>query len=513
MMWRVGLAAATAVFLAFAPAAFGDGKVFPFALQRVAHPVIPDQQALIHFKDGRETLAIETRFSGEGTDFAWVVPLPSVPQVSAGTRGLFPSLQFLFRQRVSRGVQHWYVLALIVTLALVLLVKRRFELAFAIILTVLICWGMVLPSLGNSRGSAEAVRVHSRETVGAFDVATVSSNEPDALIAWLTRHGYAVDSASQPIIRDYATRGWCFVASRLRRPTSSGEPVTPHPLVFRFATERCVYPLRLTGQGIGERCRIDLYVFGDQRAEVPGFTVRHCQRPLYPDLAHRGEHSVVPRLTGSLPIVQPLLREIVNDAPVATYLSGDLNSDQMREDAWLSWVPCAETQTVVYRPEDALRTAVNMTVPVLCVLGFVVWRLAERKILRRRPVLLLTVLIAVGGAGATYGIRSSLPTPELEELVPPRNRPEFRFMSVLDEFKHPAFQEGDEERARERIKKVAEAGGVSVSLEHDVPETGGIRETSEGIDFVWYDVFGGAHVHRIRTADRSRKPPTTTRGE
>src|SRR5512133_3036622 len=39
---------------------------------------IPNQQALICYSDGVERLVIETSFLGEGTNFAWVVPLPSV---------------------------------------------------------------------------------------------------------------------------------------------------------------------------------------------------------------------------------------------------------------------------------------------------------------------------------------------------------------------------------------------------------------------------------------------------
>ncbi|HWH72236.1 MAG TPA: hypothetical protein VNT26_22935, partial [Candidatus Sulfotelmatobacter sp.] len=56
-----------------------DGMVVP----EVFYPKveIPNQQALIHFADGIEQLVIETAFLGEGTNFAWVVPLPAAPEV------------------------------------------------------------------------------------------------------------------------------------------------------------------------------------------------------------------------------------------------------------------------------------------------------------------------------------------------------------------------------------------------------------------------------------------------
>src|SRR5438128_11506531 len=51
-----------------------DGMVVP----EVFYPKIeiPNQQAMIHFSDGLERLVIETSSLGEGTNFAWVVPLP-----------------------------------------------------------------------------------------------------------------------------------------------------------------------------------------------------------------------------------------------------------------------------------------------------------------------------------------------------------------------------------------------------------------------------------------------------
>ncbi len=66
-----------------------DGKAFPpVAISTEVR--MPDQRALLVWSNGVERLAIETRIVGEGTNFAWVVPLPAVPQVDATTTGLFP---------------------------------------------------------------------------------------------------------------------------------------------------------------------------------------------------------------------------------------------------------------------------------------------------------------------------------------------------------------------------------------------------------------------------------------
>src|SRR5687767_1469324 len=76
--------------------ALADGKVFAPR----ANVLMPDQSALIHYADGVEYLAIETRFVGEGQDFAWIVPLPSVPEIEQITPGLFPTLRVQLAPRV-----------------------------------------------------------------------------------------------------------------------------------------------------------------------------------------------------------------------------------------------------------------------------------------------------------------------------------------------------------------------------------------------------------------------------
>ena len=67
------------LLLLFLPGtALADGMVIP----TIAYPAkitIPDQRALICYTNGTERLVIETRFTGAGTNFAWVVPLPSQP--------------------------------------------------------------------------------------------------------------------------------------------------------------------------------------------------------------------------------------------------------------------------------------------------------------------------------------------------------------------------------------------------------------------------------------------------
>src|SRR5215472_3709180 len=90
--------------------AYSDGKIIP-ETALPAHIVIPDQQALIHFANGVEWLVIETRFTGDGTNFAWVVPLPSQPVIEEASAGLFPTLQYTLQPHIQHDVTPYYLWA------------------------------------------------------------------------------------------------------------------------------------------------------------------------------------------------------------------------------------------------------------------------------------------------------------------------------------------------------------------------------------------------------------------
>src|SRR5215471_14634131 len=91
---KVGRSLLALILFISADAAFGDGmvmteRVYPKAL-------LPNQRALLHFANGKETLVIETTFLAEGTNFAWVVPLPSAPEIKPVSQDLFNGLARMF---------------------------------------------------------------------------------------------------------------------------------------------------------------------------------------------------------------------------------------------------------------------------------------------------------------------------------------------------------------------------------------------------------------------------------
>jgi hypothetical protein len=344
-------------------AAFADGKLFPKA---VYAPVeIPDQRALIHYADGVQTLVVETSFIGEGNDFAWVVPLPAAPRIEAVSAGVFRTLEHQFQPRVILSVTRWWlgIIALWVLLGLATLAvcQRRYApgVLFFLMAGALgaILWMMFMPALSKARMGASAattVKILDRQQAGIFETTTISSSDPEALLEWLRENGFGIEPEVEPVVADYAQERWVFVAAKINRQEEPSMNSAVHPLAFTFQTEKPVYPLRLTGVGNGA-CLIDLYVFGPGRAQVRGFKVKHCERPVY------NQAGVGPQFTSrQLRIRHKEISRLVQDAPVATKLTGHLTAREMEKDAYISWKPFRSTQAALYTRDAAADAGVNI---------------------------------------------------------------------------------------------------------------------------------------------------------
>ena len=423
------------LLLLFLPVtALADGVVIP-ATAYPAKVTIPDQRALICWSNGTERLAIETQFSGEGTNFAWVVPLPSQPVIEEATTGLFPTLQYLFRPEIVHNVPRYYagILALIGIGSLILFVRPTGRIKWTDILACL-CVGVaaalhsddetfhwvallfvvavllfdvvliriarksafsvfvftflfsfclcgLLAPAGLTAGvgatpaaTAGTVSILDRKLVGIFETTTITSRDPKALENWLLENGFVVSTNAEPIIASYIKDGWVFVATKIRRAEGKPDTSTPHPLSFTFKTDKPVYPMRLTGLN-SQSLSVDLYVFGNTSVAASHFKVENCTRP---NIAH------------------PLLHQWVGDSAIATKLTARLSPADMRNDVWLDQMPTfIEHRNRFFSPQGALTTALNRGMEIFgigLVAAFVL-ALTSEKYKKRSPQLIGLLLV------------------------------------------------------------------------------------------------------------------------
>ena len=458
MEWVKRISIALALWLSTSVASvFADGMVVPQVyFQKVE---IPDQQALICHAGGVERLVIETSFQGYGTNFAWVVPLPSAPGIKPVSEGFFAGLHAVFRPKLIHPVHPYFAWVLFVwgvgflgwrsckdegeaaadlplcllltvgagvathsiffaVLALCLAVCSRLfartPAAFAMFTLVAVVFGAVLAvppgpnvwgfiqTMGeDSKLSAaqadDGVRVISVQQAGVFEATTIQGTNPQSLIEWLQKNGYEPASHAGAAIRDYVGRGWVFVASKVRRDAGGSGYTAIHPLAFTFQSQWPVYPTRLTAIDNGP-CRMDLYVFGDQRAAANHFKVERCDRVAInwqPQEKHLGTW---------LRVTDPEVSDLIGPSTVGTKLSATLNPKQMDTDAQIKWASFFRTQrAIVYSDAAAATIALNVALP-LGVLGWLAlgasrggWGVDEKGILRWRWKL-IAVATGIGAA-------------------------------------------------------------------------------------------------------------------
>jgi hypothetical protein len=468
-----------------------DGKVFPAAAfpSKVS---ISDQRALIYYTNGMERLVIETRFTGAGTNFAWVVPLPGEPVIEEASAGLFPTLQYLFQPRIIHDVPSYWpkFVALIAVAYLVLFVRRTGRLnGLDLVACLLLCFGlapqeasvpgwilfgpvifgpllcgvflvrrakkpplaifgyaivilfllMTLLSAGTmattrskSVGPADqAISVLDRRLAGVYETTTLTSRDADSLLVWLRDNGFAASTNIQPVIESYLKDGWVFVAAKVRRNKSDAGASTPHPLSFTFKCDRPVYPTRLTG---ANDCpvKLELYVFGAGRATAPRFEVARCTRPGYPQPTENWSHWT----PDSPQIVHPLLRKWVDGSPVATKLVTTQAPADMRRDVWIDWAPFSETNHRLFSRAGAGIWSLNLGAGILVAGLFVAcaisWILSGRDaVIRRLPR--LASCVALASIGIDGGIYFVLPKTEVRMVTEPSVRSQNSLYDISQE--------------------------------------------------------------------------------
>ncbi len=420
-MARVGaawvMAAVGAAVLAGAGGvARGDGKAFSAATYDAAS--IPAQRAILAWRDGVETLVVESHVVSRSPEVAWVLPLPAEPtSLGIADPGTLTSAALCLAPRLIDDLRSWrnFVWLLgglllppaAVTLCLRDPLRRqrvRSRLLVAEFLLLVLAVAMFGPGLSGLESPTAAAPVSETgvsllgaRRVGNYETAVLDARDANSLDAYLRENGFGgLDAGDRAVVTDYLVLGWRMMVARLAKDANSA---LPHPIVATFPSDVPVYPMRLTGQSHAPT-RVELFVIADRQVEAEHFTRIAADRfTLQEGTQFVGSHYAGSR--GDLFIGSPDLAKWMWDGCVVTALRGRLNPGQMDRDVRLRPVDAPPYRARGFSPA-AVRD-LSLTVAgggaVLGLVGAMVLTGRRRRSPRAPLAVATCVLLVLGAAG------------------------------------------------------------------------------------------------------------------
>jgi hypothetical protein len=395
-------------------------------------PTIPVQRALITYRDGVETLIVESTYQTASPEVAWILPLPAEPtKLEKADPGLLETLSIQVQPKVisSSGLA-WIIIVGMILLAFPLVGIRLMAgeplSVYAVIAIALIAWfgGAIclMPSLERARAGggpeeeASGVNILNSQRVGNYDVQVLRADSSTALADFLAAGKLQPLSAEEKKIFDgYISEGWCFLVSTLHRD-SSNLPATPHPIAATFPTKSIVFPMRAT-KIANTKTHVELFVAADTRTTADGFTTVAAQRLFAESLYSRtpstyfdGHFSMSPRYVF---VAHPDLKDLLWNRCVLTKLTADLPPSRMDNDVAILRMPYAPSMQEVY--SNGVRNdwiGATLCIAVTGMLAFLAVASKPLRRLRRMPraqrISLLSIPLAV--ALGIYYFFPSIPT-------------------------------------------------------------------------------------------------------
>ena len=197
-------------------------------------PVDQAAERVIFTMDGGTiTTYVQINYVGRAEDFAWVLPLPSVPEVDTAQVSTFRDLD-----RLTQPVY-------IPPRPPDCLMRR-----------------VPMPAAAGSSERSGTTVLASGE-VGPFGYHVVTSPDPQDMVRWLRENGYQITPEMEPLIKVYTDEGLVFLAMRLRQGQDANDIV---PVKLTYESKLPTVPIRLTAVAATPDMPVIVWVFGTEQA-------------------------------------------------------------------------------------------------------------------------------------------------------------------------------------------------------------------------------------------------------
>ena len=225
---------------------------------------VNQQAEQIIFEVGQDSVSAHVliRYAGSPEEFAWIVPVPNIPDLALSEAFAFPLIERETSPLVGIG-QEWICPD-------PLYVCRYHEDPG--------CqddndYGEstgdgsgLTGSASDSGGSGppedpDGVDVHKMEMIGAYDTVTFSASDAQLAVNWLNDNGFIVNSTITPYMQPYIEADMVFVAAKLVAGAGVEEI---RPLRITYAGIEPMIPLQLTAVAAEPHLTVSAFIYGEQ---------------------------------------------------------------------------------------------------------------------------------------------------------------------------------------------------------------------------------------------------------
>ena len=200
-------------------------------------PMNQVSERILFVADGETvTTHVQIQYTGSAADFAWILPVPAVPELGVSHNEVFQQLQFATQP------------------------------------TFILDWkedpacGFIWPPFARAEVVTLAdagVEVVAEGRVGPYDTVVITSDDPGAITAWLQDNGYNLGALGADLLRPYVEGGFLFLALKLAPDRDLGDL---QPIALTYAAERPGIPIRLTAVATQPNLGVLVWVLGANRA-------------------------------------------------------------------------------------------------------------------------------------------------------------------------------------------------------------------------------------------------------
>ncbi len=225
------------------------------------------EQIIFEVEEGFVTAHVLIQYFGKPSEFAWVVPVPSVPELSLSSEAAFSLLardtapQLTLINESACPIQEW---------ACEQASRPNCSSGGGG------CgfasgddgnWGASFQDAGGASSSdggqvdVPPVDIIERDVIGAYETVVFAAGDVEGTMQWLRDEGFIVNSSMAPFIQSYSDANMLFLASKL---VPGATTTDIKPLRMRFAAEDPMIPLQMTAVAAEPDMTITAYVYADQ---------------------------------------------------------------------------------------------------------------------------------------------------------------------------------------------------------------------------------------------------------